>query len=612
MEIRTRRAAHVASLVVAFASFGAAQTSTSSAGTCLAYDGVDDFVGVARSVALEPGEITIELWARLDGPQDWNTRLLRKGLNDAYFITCDQDLDQRMQVMYTRGSQFRVWAKDPQPHTVYVGEWHHFLGIYALDHLEFWVDGVQVASEPHSLGAMTHLPLTDLCIGAGLPVQMPNEYFDGRIDEVRLWNYPRTPAEIAATWNRTVVGNEPGLVARWSFDEGAGQIAHDSTSFAHHGTLGATSSAGTDDPTWLVSDAPIQPGGCAVWNLAADFRIAPDHANPNPDACGTAGVWHFLGSAASGSAHDPTGYWLLPEFLPDVLGVLGVEQWQGYDSSGGVKNKLPAVGINATGVHQTLEGIQWPAGVVRVHPSSAEAVVVGWQSPVAGVVAVSGGLRDLHTGCTDGVSWSVDRYDGTPSVTLASDYLPGGGVQSFASGSGGSSLASITVAAGDWLFFVVERGADNGCDSIGLDVVIAPPSPCPPPTSYCIGAINTTGKGAAIGSHGSTSVAANELVLDVQGCPPTKPGVFFFGAFQNQIPFGEGYLCVTGGQKRLPIVVTGVDGTASFALDFNDPSSPASLITAGSQWNFQFWYRDPQLVGHGFNLSDALHAEFCK
>ena len=28
----------------------------------------------------------------LDGPQDWNTRLLRKGDHDAYFLTADQDL----------------------------------------------------------------------------------------------------------------------------------------------------------------------------------------------------------------------------------------------------------------------------------------------------------------------------------------------------------------------------------------------------------------------------------------------------------------------------------------------------------------------------------------
>ena len=35
------------------------------------------------------------------------------------------------------------------------------------------------------------------------------------------------------------------------------------------------------------------------------------------------------------------------------------------------------------------------------------------------------------------------------------------------------------------------------------------------------------------------------------------------------------------------------------------------MILPGDARNFQFWYRDPQLVGNGFNLSDGLAAYFC-
>jgi hypothetical protein len=72
-------------------------------------------------------------------------------------------------------------------------------------------------------------------------------------------------------------------------------------------------------------------------------------------------------------------------------------------------------------------------------------------------------------------------------------------------------------------------------------------------------------------------------------------------------------LCVTGNQHRFPAIVqSDATGFASYAVDFSDPSSPASLITPDVQWNFQFWYRDPQPVGHGFNLTDALAAQFCR
>ena len=75
--------------------------------------------------------------------------------------------------------------------------------------------------------------------------------------------------------------------------------------------------------------------------------------------------------------------------------------------------------------------------------------------------------------------------------------------------------------------------------------------------------------------------------------------------------FRHCYDSVSGQHRLAPVVRCDASGTGSLALDFTDPLSAASLISAGSTWNFQFWYRDPQPVGHGFNLTDALSAQFC-
>jgi hypothetical protein len=44
--------------------------------------------------------------------------------------------------------------------------------------------------------------------------------FDGQIDEVRLWNVVRTAGEIAATRDCILTGDEPGLLAYYSFNQG--------------------------------------------------------------------------------------------------------------------------------------------------------------------------------------------------------------------------------------------------------------------------------------------------------------------------------------------------------------------------------------------------------
>ena len=130
--------------------------------------------------------------------------------------------------------------------------------------------------------------------------------------------------------------------------------------------------------------------------------------------------------------------------------------------------------------------------------------------------------------------------------------------------------------------------------------------------TYCVGAINSTGQGASIGHQGSTSIGRNDLVLTVDSCPPGQPGIFILGKFKTQSPFGEGWLCLTGGVERLlPAVFLNASGAGNYQVDFTDPSSPASAIAPGSVRHFQFWYRDPQVVGNGFNLSNGMTVSFC-
>jgi hypothetical protein len=84
-----------------------------------------------------------------------------------------------------------------------------------------------------------------------------------------------------------------------------------------------------------------------------------------------------------------------------------------------------------------------------------------------------------------------------------------------------------------------------------------------------------------------------------------------YGPGHTQLPFGDGFRCVEGEVFRLSVFSTGPTGTPTFLVDFSDPPGAAGLITAGSRWRFQCWYRDPAGAGSGFNLSDALEAWFC-
>ncbi|MFT4542949.1 MAG: hypothetical protein ACI841_004999 [Planctomycetota bacterium] len=137
-------------------------------------------------------------------------------------------------------------------------------------------------------------------------------------------------------------------------------------------------------------------------------------------------------------------------------------------------------------------------------------------------------------------------------------------------------------------------------------------SSCPSPTIYCSTAPNSAGSGAQIGYGGSSSITADDLLLTVTACPTSQFGIFYYAQNPIQQAFGDGFRCAAGSVNRLALLTTNILGEASQPLDYGNPPTPAGLITPGSTWLFQFWFRDPAGPGGtGFNLSDGLEVEFC-
>jgi hypothetical protein len=131
---------------------------------------------------------------------------------------------------------------------------------------------------------------------------------------------------------------------------------------------------------------------------------------------------------------------------------------------------------------------------------------------------------------------------------------------------------------------------------------------CPAPTTYCVAAINSTGVGATMFSSGGGSVSDNNLVLGTTGLPPFANGLYFYGPSQQQVPNGNGFLCVGGSLLRLPVVTADDFGDVTYPFDV---TAPPGVIDPGETWNFQLWYRNPAGGGAFYNFSNGLSVEWC-
>ena len=127
------------------------------------------------------------------------------------------------------------------------------------------------------------------------------------------------------------------------------------------------------------------------------------------------------------------------------------------------------------------------------------------------------------------------------------------------------------------------------------------------PSRYCEATPNSSGAPADIHYVGTTSLAANDLVLEAGPAPANTSGLFFYGPGAVQRPFGDGYLCVSGPHHRLAV---GSTDAAGYALHAFDANAASGALAAGSRWYFQYWFRDTAAGGAGNNTSRGLAVDF--
>jgi len=102
-------------------------------------------------------------------------------------------------------------------------------------------------------------------------------------------------------------------------------------------------------PAVSFSAAPAQ------YDIAADWRLAPNQANPSPVRGVAVATWSYLYGTTEPA--DRANFQLLPNFATNKFGIAGLQTWWGPNVSS-VNDNLPAVGINASGHDASYKGVR--------------------------------------------------------------------------------------------------------------------------------------------------------------------------------------------------------------------------------------------------------------
>ncbi len=276
----------------------------------MSFNGTNSRVVMGTAPGLGTATFTLECWFRWnDGGSTASSGgggvvaypLVTKGRGESdgnsrdanYFLGVDAS--GRLTADYEEGGgQVSPGANHPVTGSTAIvrhdGVWHHaaatFDGTTWRLFLDGSEDGVVVVGSgrlPRS-SSIQHFGVGTALNSLGQTVDSVggvNGFFSGDIDEVRVWNYARSEAEIQANMNREVTVDS-GLLGRWGFDEALDALAADSTTPAESGTV--------ENGTWLTAGLPfVGTNSCEHEAVAEAAACSDGNAATCGDAC-TGGV----------------------------------------------------------------------------------------------------------------------------------------------------------------------------------------------------------------------------------------------------------------------------------------------------------------------------------
>ncbi|HUV65350.1 MAG TPA: LamG-like jellyroll fold domain-containing protein [Sedimentisphaerales bacterium] len=233
----------------------------------LQFDGVDDYVDIGPwptiSSEIMSNAVTFECWLKSSNAATKMTLIGGVNTVDKMFFRITLNWDgRRVQQpggikLLQRNADMTFFAGGTASNLntgITNGQWHHMALVFdpSTGSLAIYVDGV--SQNLSFLNVATPTNMTDfehpvLPLGAVNTRTVMDNYFQGVLAEVRIWNYARTESEIQEDMGVSLSGQPAGLVGYWQFNEGQGPTAYDGSGHGRHGTLVG--------PTWTTDAPPV-------------------------------------------------------------------------------------------------------------------------------------------------------------------------------------------------------------------------------------------------------------------------------------------------------------------------------------------------------------------
>ncbi|MDA0973462.1 MAG: peptide-N-glycosidase F-related protein [Bacteroidetes bacterium] len=186
----------------------------------LLFDGLNDKVSVASDPVFNlTNGFTLEAWIYADvwKPNVWQGTIIAKDLDPQTGFVLRTGANGTLSFTVGTGSTWNEVTSGP---VMSSDTWYHVAAVLDGGQSKIYINGSLVGSSSCPAAASSN---TNILIGESSG--FAGRVFEGRIDEVRIWNIARTMEQISADLAVDLATDTPGLIAYFKLDETSGTTA---------------------------------------------------------------------------------------------------------------------------------------------------------------------------------------------------------------------------------------------------------------------------------------------------------------------------------------------------------------------------------------------------
>lgn len=246
----------------------------------LDFDGSNDYIDCGNDTSLQIAgkKITLEAWIYATA---WKTNAYDGNVICKEYNTSNYGYMLRVgaggKLNFALGDG--TWHEITTSALMSLNTWYHIAGTYDGVMMRVYIDGVNVDSLAYT-GNISKTPSNNLTLGAHLTY---SRYFQGQIDEVRIWSICKTQAQISAGRNNELCASQSGLRAYYKFNQGKAAQSNtnvkkltDLSGYGNNGTLFNFTLNGSSS-NWLKGQSLSK----GVFNASDTVSVCDRYTSPS-------------------------------------------------------------------------------------------------------------------------------------------------------------------------------------------------------------------------------------------------------------------------------------------------------------------------------------------